>query len=145
MAKVTMCSLSKGVQALLLVLSQHWHPASATTTCGKARIAKEEKNLGAWTAERLLRKEGEGNTRWMAEEGGFFVMDLGCQKMIKSIKVDNSQHLPGNKNQQGDGGTGLFWQQYQTNLSVIKPSKLMYSVLNIRYHRDKGCYLTKLP
>ena len=107
MAKVTMCSLSKGVQALLLVLSQHWHPASATTTCGKARIAKEEKNLGAWTAERLLRKEGEGNTRWMAEEGGLFVMDLGCQKMIKSIKVDNSQHLPGNKNQQGDGSTGF--------------------------------------
>ena len=97
-----MCSLSKGIQALLLILSQHWHLSSATTTCGEVRIAKEEKNLAAWTAKRLLRKEGEGATRWMAEEGGFFVMDLGCQKMIKSITVDNSQHLPGNKNQQGE-------------------------------------------
>ena len=94
-----MCSLSKGVQALLLILSQHWHwhPSSllvsATTTCGEARIVEEEKTSGVWTAERLLRVEGP--TRWMAEEGGFFVIDLGCQKIIKGIKVDNSEHTNG--------------------------------------------------
>ena len=99
-----MCSLSKGVEALLLLmLSQQWHPssllASATTatTCGEARIVLEEKNLAAWSAERLLRQVGA--TRWMAEEGGFFVMDLGCQKIIKGINVDNSEHIQGNSNQ----------------------------------------------
>ena len=102
-----MCSLSKGAQALLLLMlspSNLLASATTATTCGEARIVKEEKNLEAWSAERLLRKEGP--TRWMAEEGGFFVVDLGCQKIIKSIKIDNSEHLPGNRNQQGNGSSG---------------------------------------
>ena len=79
------------------MLSQHWHPsnllASATTTCGEARIVEEEKTWNVWTAERLLKVEGP--TRWMAEGGGYFVIDLGCQKIIKGIKVDNSEHAIG--------------------------------------------------
>ena len=105
-----MCALSKGVQVLLLLmLSQHWHPsnllalARTATTCREARIVKEEKSLEAWSAERLLRQVGA--TRWMAEEGGFFVMDLGCQKIINGIKLDNSEHLPGNSNRQGNGSS----------------------------------------
>ena len=122
MSLVIMCSLSKGAQALLLLmLSQHWHPsnllasATTTTTCGEARIVNEEKNLQAWSAERLLRQDGP--TRWMAEEGGFFVVDLGCQKIIKSIKIDNSEHLPGNRNQQGKGRVHWF-----VGLGIMKTS-----------------------
>ena len=50
-----------------------------------------------WKAERLLRKDGQP-TRWMAEEGGFFVMHLGCQRIVKGFRIDNSQH----KNKEGD-------------------------------------------
>ena len=50
-----------------------------------------------WKAERLLSKDGQP-TRWMAEEGGFFVMHLGCQKIVKGFRIDNSQH----KNKEGN-------------------------------------------
>ena len=50
-----------------------------------------------WKAERLLSADGQP-TRWMAEEGGFFVMHLGCQKIVKGFRIDNSQH----KNKEGD-------------------------------------------
>ena len=32
-----------------------------------------------------------------------------------------------------------------SKVTEAQGSKLLYSILNIRYHRDKGCYLTKLP
>ena len=50
-----------------------------------------------WKAERLLSGDGQP-TRWMAEEGGFFVMHLGCQKIVKGFRIDNSQH----KNKEGN-------------------------------------------
>ena len=50
-----------------------------------------------WKAERLLSADGQP-TRWMAEEGGFFVMHLGCQKIVKGFRIDNSQH----KNKEGN-------------------------------------------
>ena len=50
-----------------------------------------------WKAERLLSKDGQP-TRWMAEEGGFFVMHLGCQKIVKGFRIDNSQHKNGEGN-----------------------------------------------
>ena len=50
-----------------------------------------------WKAERLLSADGQP-TRWLAEEGGFFVMHLGCQKIVKGFRIDNSQH----KNKEGN-------------------------------------------
>ena len=85
-----MSLLSKGRHTLLLILALGHQAnllATATAACGEATIVEQEKSQNNWKPWRLLRKEG--NTRWIAKEGGFFVLDLGCQKIIKGVKVDN--------------------------------------------------------
>ena len=92
-----MSLLSKGRHTLLLILALGHQAnllATATAACGEATIVEQEKSKNNWKPWRLLRKEG--NTRWMAEEGGFFVLDLGCQKIIKGAKVDNRKKTDGN-------------------------------------------------
>ena len=67
-----------------------------------------------WKAERLLRKDGQP-TRWMAEEGGFFVMHLGCQKIVKGFRIDNSQH----KNKKEGNKKDSFAFEILSQLSVF--------------------------
>ena len=72
-----------------------------------------------WKAERLLRKDGQP-TRWMAEEGGFFVMHLGYQKIVKGFRIDNSQH----KNKEGDKKDPFAFPNCQF-LFLLNPSPIL--------------------
>ena len=94
-----MAPKSKGSPCLpllaLLCLISTLVVSATTSSCVEPSIVKAEKEM--WKAERLLSADGQP-TRWMAEEGGFFVMHLGCQKIVKGFRIDNSQH----KNKEGN-------------------------------------------
>ena len=113
--KQSMAPKSKGSPCLpllaLLCLMSTLVVSATTSSCVEPSIVKAEKEM--WKAERLLRKDGQP-TRWMAEEGGFFVMHLGCQKIVKGFRIDNSQH----KNKEGNK-KGSFAFEILSQLSVF--------------------------
>ena len=104
---------SPGLPLLALLCLMSTLVVSATTSsCVEPSIVKAEKEM--WKAERLLRKDGQP-TRWMAEEGGFFVMHLGCQRIVKGFRIDNSQH----KNKKEGNKKDSFAFEILSQLSVF--------------------------